>query len=466
MSISDKFSDLWQNKASRYGMVAIAVVSVLGVTQMFMSSSEPEKAKPSNRKNLIQSNIFDNSTVDVIQKKEADEYYNQQKKDLDQQRKELKSEKDQQTREMAKMMSRLDKLSLDLEKTKRDMAISNTNNRIVQAGVENPRVTRANESGITGQSAQNVAYQGAGTAVMPQRQYQQITRSRGPETNGMIRTITQSRVSTIKRTGEVEEKPIEVVYVDGKGGKNAGAATGKKTAEGEPKKATNPEIEKKKKAMIKEQAKTFIPAGSIISGVMLNGVDAPTALSKSATPLAVTIRVKLDVLMPNQYTADLQDCFVSGSVLGGDLASERAYIRSLSLNCINTAGEAIETSMQGYAVSDFDGRQGIRGTVVSRAGTALLATFGASFLSAVANASKPTAVSSLNTSPTGSTTFQAPDMGNVAQSGLYGGISGGTDRLAQYAISIAEQQWPVIEISPGTPITFFLEQGMSLPVSG
>lgn len=215
--------------------------------------------------------------------------------------------------------------------------------------------------------------------------------------------------------------------------------------------------------MVKAKAKTYIPAGSIISGVMLNGVDAPTALSKNASPLPTTIRVKLDVLMPNSYNADLADCFVIGSVTG-DLASERAYIRSVTMSCINERGESMETGMIGYAVSDFDGRNGIRGTVVSRAGKALITTFGASFLSAVAEATKPQAIPTLDQNPGEQTTFQTPDMTDVGKSGVLGGVSGGADRLAQYAISIAEQQWPVIEISPGTPVTFFLEKGMSLPV--
>lgn len=139
-------------------------------------------------------------------------------------------------------------------------------------------------------------------------------RSRGPETNGMIRTVSQNRITNIKKTGEVEETPIEVVYVERKAG----------AAKPDTKEKKNPEIEKKKRDMVKAKAKTYIPAGSIISGVMLNGVDAPTALSKNVAPLPTTIRVKLDVPLPNNYNADLQDRFVIGSVTG-DLASERLY---------------------------------------------------------------------------------------------------------------------------------------------
>lgn len=457
MSLSDKLNDIWANKVARVTIIAMVVGGALYGASQFMTDDTP-KPKTVARRKAIESNIFDSSTVQVVQKEQADEYYAERKKQLEDKSRELDAKAEKSSRENAKIMARLEKLQLDMEKTKREMALIGRNSQLIQDGVTGPvnsRVTRANETGFTGQQMQASPVQ---QGHMQPRQYQQITRPRA-ETSGMIRTITQSRVSTIKKTGEVEEQPIEVVYVDGKGKK---ATKPKETG----KTVKNPEIEKKRKAMIKEKAKTFLPAGSIVSGVMLNGVDAPTALSKTATPLAVTIRVKLDVLLPNQYTADLQDCFISGSVLAGELASERVYIRSLNLSCINTAGEAFETPMLGYAVSDYDGKQGIRGTVISRAGKALLATFGASFLSAVAQATKPTPVGALNTSPSGETTFQTPNTGDVAQAGVYGGISGGSDRLAQYAITIAEQQWPVIEISPGTPVTFFLEQGMSLPVSG
>lgn len=459
MSLSDKFHELWGKKPARIAIIATTLTGVLYGATLFMSDETP-KSKPIARRKAIESNIFDDTTVKTVQKEQADEYYAMRKKQLEDKSRELDDKAEKQARENAKILAKIERIQLDMEQTKREMALVGKNSQLIQAGVPAPinsRVTRANETGLTGQNDSQMAMP-AQTNMQP-RQYQQITRPRA-ETSGMIRTITQSRVSTIKKTGEVEEQPIAVVYVDGKNKKVT------KPKEGEQKPAKNPEIEKKRKAMIKEKAKTFLPAGSIVSGVLLNGVDAPTALSKTATPLAVTIRVKLDALLPNQYTADLQDCFISGSVMAGELASERVYIRSLSLNCINTAGEAFETPMMGYAVSDYDGKQGIRGTVISRAGKALLATFGASFLSAVADATKPTAVSALNTSPSGETAFQVPNSADVAQSGLYGGISGGSDRLAQYAITIAEQQWPVIEISPGTPITFFLEQGMSLPVSG
>lgn len=455
-----KLQDLMKKKSVRIGAAVVALVGLATIAQSGLDFNKETPRAKKVKQNLIQSNVFDTQAMDKIDTETAQATYEQMKKDMKERSDKERQLRESQKRELDKVMNQLSKMQEQLATQNQIIGLISKNNQIVSGVVTDPRITRARQSGVTGENGVTTpvaAAQGAYSTLTPQ-QYQNVSRSSGPVTNGMIRTISQNKITNIKKTGQVEETPIEVVYVDSRnGGKNAGKAPA------QPKKPTNPEIEKKKREMVKAKAKTYIPAGSIISGVMLNGVDAPTALSKNASPLPTTIRVKLDVLMPNSYNADLADCFVIGSVTG-DLASERAYIRSVTMSCINERGESLETGMIGYAVSDYDGRNGIRGTVVSRAGKALIATFGASFLSAVAQASKPTAVPSLNQNPGETTTFQTPNMGDVGKSGVMGGVSGGSDRLAQYAIAIADQQWPVIEISPGTPVTFFLEKGMSLPV--
>ena len=112
-----------------------------------------------------------------------------------------------------------------------------------------------------------------------------------------------------------------------------------------------------------------------------------------------------------------------------------------------------------------EGFNGVRGRVVNRAGKALIATFGASFLSGIAQATKPTAINSYDSTGSDTTRFQTPNMTDVTASATMNGVAGGSDRLAKYFIAIAEAQWPVIEVSPGTPITFMLEKGMALPVN-
>ncbi|EDR5079137.1 conjugal transfer protein TraB, partial [Salmonella enterica] len=42
---------------------------------------------------------------------------------------------------------------------------------------------------------------------------------------------------------------------------------------------------------------------------------------------------------------------------------------------------------------------------------------------------------------------------------------GGLNRLVDYYTSIAEQQWPIVEISPGRPITFVVQKGATIPTN-
>lgn len=449
--------NLWRERKTRlfilFAIIGLFIFIVQGYVDFGKSTAPQKKRKPA-----VESNVFDTQTIEEVDKEQTIDLYAQMKKEMASRESDLRDEKKRMNKDVEKLSDQVASQNAAMQALQRQLEILAQGGQIgQQTGAANPRVSRASETGMSVPNQAAYPPRDPRRVTVENPQTQILTRARGPETKGVIRTITQTKVTQISETGQIKESDLRVVYVEDKNGKKKPVPKGDK-------KAVNPEITAKKKAMIKEQAKTFIPAGSIISGVMLNGVDAPTALSKNASPLPVTIRVKLDVLMPNNYNADLQDCFVTGSVTG-DLASERAYIRSISLSCINEKGEALETGMNGYAVSDFDGRNGVRGTVVSRAGSALLATFGASFLSGIANATKPQAITAVNTEPGDNTQFQTPDMGNVGASATLGGISGGSDRLAQYAIAIADQQWPVIEVSPGTPITFFLEKGMSLPVA-
>ena len=469
-NLKDAFKKVWEVKIARW-VVIFGVIALL----LLLASSKMEHTAKSNpnrnvKKDLVtqgQGKVFDEEPIMAIDKQQNQETYDAMKKDFAQREKEFSATMKSKDKELAAQGNAIAKLQSDMAAMNRNIGLMAQNSALSyqqNTGANNRNVTRAGETGMTVPQQQQMGVPDArGRVTYNNPQTQLITRSKNPEANGLIRTVTSSKVSQIKKSGEIEETPVQVVYVDAKTQKkdDKKAADAKNKADA---RNTNPEIAAKKRQMSKEKSKSYVPSGSIISGVMLNGVDAPTSLSKNATPLPVTVRVKLDVLMPNNYRADLQDCNITGSVTG-DLASERAYIRAVSLSCINENGESIETGMAGYAVSDFDGRNGVRGRVVNRAGKALIATFGASFLSGIATATKPTAINSYDSTGSSTTTFQTPNMADVGASATMSGVAGGSDRLAKYFIAIADAQWPVIEVSPGTPITFMLEKGMTLPVT-
>lgn len=155
----------------------------------------------------------------------------------------------------------------------------------------------------------------------------------------------------VKMPAEVAE-PIKVhVY----GEAEPQASTGKPSSSASSQPLSNPDNE------------IYIPAGSILSGVLLTGVDAPTGLQSKRDPIPALMRVKHEAILPNRFRSDVRECFV---VFGttGELSTERALMRAETLSCIRRDGGVVETSIDAFAMGD-DGKAGIRGRLVSRNGS-------------------------------------------------------------------------------------------------
>src|SRR5690606_4182353 len=90
-----------------------------------------------------------------------------------------------------------------------------------------------------------------------------------------------------------------------------------------------------------EDSMVYLPAGSIITGTLLSGMDAPTGKNSMAQLYPAMLRVKHEAILPNEFTVDIKECFLlSGGF--GDLSSERAYMRAETLSCVRSDGGVIE----------------------------------------------------------------------------------------------------------------------------
>ncbi len=209
----------------------------------------------------------------------------------------------------------------------------------------------------------------------------------------------------------------------------------------------------------------FMPAGSIITGVLINGMDAPTAQGARQDPFPATLRIQKEAILPNRFRADIRECFliISGY---GDLSSERAYLRGETLSCVKDNGDVIETPFDAYAVGE-DGKAGIRGRLVSKQGQIIAKSLMAGFLSGAAEAFDVDAVPTLNLENTGQTQYQQTDFtGTLAQGAAAKGASNALDRIAQFYIQMAEGIFPVIEIDAGRQVEIIVTKGSSLRVRG
>lgn len=202
----------------------------------------------------------------------------------------------------------------------------------------------------------------------------------------------------------------------------------------------------------------MLSAGSIISGTLITGMDAPTAMSFKKDPLPALLRVKHEALLPNRFKMDIRECFLVAAG-HGDLSTERAQLRAESLSCIRADGTPIEVKLNAWAVGE-DGKTGIRGRLVSKQGTVVARALMAGFMSGVSDAYKPQPIATINTSGVGG--YVMPDPQNAAQMGASSGISNAMSRLADYYVEMAKDIYPVIEVDAGRKVEFIVQNGVKV----
>lgn len=213
-------------------------------------------------------------------------------------------------------------------------------------------------------------------------------------------------------------------------------------------------------AEAEKEPEMFIPAGSMMKGVLLAGLDAPTGTDARKDPFPVNVRIQTDTVLPNGYTADLKECFLLMSGYG-DMSSERALLRGETLSCIKDDGSIIQTKLPSYAAGE-DGKAGLRGRLVSKTGSILAKTLLAGFASGVSEAFDVSMTPTINTSSDGTVSYEQVYAPEAFQGAAISGVSNALDRLADYYMSMAEEMFPIIEIDGGRELTVIVSNGASL----
>jgi len=227
---------------------------------------------------------------------------------------------------------------------------------------------------------------------------------------------------------------------------------------------SNPQAQKQdpKAAEVKKNEKgdsVYLPP-SFMEATLLSGLDAPTVESAKGNPVPVLLRIKHLAILPNKVKADLKGCFVIAEGQG-NLADERAHLRLVNLSCLSRKGQAvIDQKIKGFVV-DSDGKIGLRGTVVSKMGSAIARSVLAGFFGGVGDAIKSGTVTS-SISALGTT--QTLDSGKIAQAGLGSGLAQGAHDLQKFYLELAKQSMPVIEVGATRNITLVVSEGVDLEI--
>jgi conjugal transfer pilus assembly protein TraB len=209
--------------------------------------------------------------------------------------------------------------------------------------------------------------------------------------------------------------------------------------------------------------RVYLPPGSILTGTLLTGLDAPTGQAARRDPFPVVVRIQKEAILPNYFRADVRECFLLMSGYG-DLSSERAYLRGEAFSCVRADGKVIDTPLPSYAAGE-DGKAGVRGRLVSKQGAMIARAMVAGFLDAFSSVFQRAAVPTINLSSGDSAAFQRVLSSASLQTGAIAGVGKALDRLAQYYIDMAEQMFPVIEVDAGRQIDVITTGGTALKLS-
>ena len=124
-------------------------------------------------------------------------------------------------------------------------------------------------------------------------------------------------------------------------------------------------------------------------------------------------------------------------------------------------GEVIEVKVQGYVAGE-DGRTGVRGTVVDRAGESMRNAMIGGFVSGMgeflSQARNPVSFSPA----TGFAQMAPVGMEDAFKHGAGKGASSALDKYADFYIKRAEQLQPVIQVAAGRQVDIVFTEGVSI----
>jgi len=450
--------EFWEDTTKRNWLLGIIGTVLLGIVfkTIFLTEVVPVERKK-RAESYTKNTIFSNDQIDQISEDELNKLYSTASVDLQKRERGLKQEKaemaelvndwkermDQQefkNKENARLMKQLVEGRLNSD----DMAAIKKNGRTTKRKDKNNSAPLVN-GGLQPASLGNDPNNARAMTT-------QILVKNSAIDGNVIRTVTQRSIRQIKKSGEINETNYSNNYLS--------------SANQQVNNDLNKAIEKAKEETLKSNKKDqyiYLPSGSFFQTVMLTGLNAPTSMAADKSPMPVIFRIKKEAILPNNFRADIRECHAVGEAVG-DLATERANIRMINISCITNDGISVESSINAVAVNDFDGIVGVTGELITKNGSLLAGSMMASFMSSLSTAVQPQQTRRLATESDAPMwdTFEPAEVGANA---LFGGLSGATDKLADYYMELADAMHPVINIPPGRGVTFMVLKGTKLDFS-
>jgi conjugal transfer pilus assembly protein TraB len=217
--------------------------------------------------------------------------------------------------------------------------------------------------------------------------------------------------------------------------------------------SASPSAAKKKSRTI------YLPPG-FMKARLLTGIDALASRDATSNPEPLIARVQAPAVLPNDVKANLAGCFVIGNATGS-LAKERVEIQLVSLSCVDFEDRSVvDQPIKGFFV-DTDGKKGLSGKVVTRAGASLARSFLAGTVSGISQSVENT-FGETSTSALG--TVRTLDAGDAAKTGIAGGFSKSSEKLTDFYLDLARQAGPIVEVGAAKDVVVVIQEGVTLEI--
>lgn len=209
----------------------------------------------------------------------------------------------------------------------------------------------------------------------------------------------------------------------------------------------------------KKNRTIYLPPG-FMQARLLTGIDALASRDATSNPEPIIARVQAPAVLPNDVKANLAGCFVIGNATGS-LAKERVEVQLVSLSCVDFADHSVvDQSVKGFFV-DADGKKGLSGQVITRAGATLARAFIAGTISGISQSVQDT-FGENSVSALGSVRTLNPT--DSIKTGVAGGLSKSSDKLTDFYLDLARQAGPIVEVGAGKDVTVVVQEGVTLEI--
>ncbi|MCP3848687.1 MAG: hypothetical protein GY694_00410 [Gammaproteobacteria bacterium] len=199
----------------------------------------------------------------------------------------------------------------------------------------------------------------------------------------------------------------------------------------------------------------YIPEGSFLSGNLLVGIVASTAMSAPENPTPVVIKLTGRGDLDKRIWKRGKDCRITASCYG-EASSERVMVRLERLTC-KVGKNWVHTDIFGY-VAGSDGKPGIKGTLISIGQKHLKNAALGGFISGISSAAK--GEQGLAVSSGGLLSTKSQTGMDILKQGGFHGVSNVGEKLADYALKRADSLSDVLVVPAGVKVNPMIMRGV------